>query len=58
MKQVALKQCKTTLIHCVNMAKTKRKNKIMSVNQMAVYHMIMEVFNIIYNSSSEQIQNK
>ena len=24
---------------------------------MAAYHMIMEVFNIIHNSSSEQIQN-
>ena len=30
---------------------------MMSVNQMAVYDMIMEVFNIIHNSSSEQIQN-
>ena len=31
---------------------------MMSVNQMAVYDMIMEVFNIIYNASSLQIQDK
>ena len=31
---------------------------MMSVNQMAIYHTIMEVFNIVYNSSSEQIHNK
>ena len=30
----------------------------MSVNQMAVYHNIMEIYNIVHNSSSDQIQNK
>ena len=30
----------------------------MSVNQMAIYHIIIEVFNILYNKSSEQISNK
>ena len=35
----------------------KEKIKTIWVNQMAAYHMIMEVFNIIHNSSSEQIQN-
>ena len=46
------------LFQCVNMQRLREKIKMMSVNQMAVYHMIMEVFNIIYNSSLEQIQNK
>ena len=45
------------LVHCVNMQRLREKIKMMSVNQMAVYDMIMEVFNIIHNSSSEQIQN-
>ena len=35
----------------------EEKIKTISVNQMAAYHMIMEVFNIIHNYSSEQIQN-
>ena len=35
----------------------EEKTKTISVNQMAAYQMIMEVFNIIHNSSSEQIQN-
>ena len=45
-------------VQCVNMQRLREKIKMMSVNQMAVYHTIMEVFNIIHNSSSEQIQNK
>ena len=44
--------------HRVNVQRLQEKIKIMSVNQMVVYHTIMEVFNIIYNSSSEQIHNK
>ena len=31
---------------------------MMSVNQMSIHHTIMEVFNILYNKSSEQISNK
>ena len=31
---------------------------MMSVNQMTMYHIIMEVFNILYNNSSEQINKK
>ena len=36
----------------------RTKIKMMSVNQMSIYHTIMEVFNILYNKSSEQISNK
>ena len=42
----------------VNMQELRQKIEMMSVNQMAIYHTTMEVFNIVYNSSSEQIQNK
>ena len=42
----------------VNMLELRTKIKMMSVNQMAIYHRIIEVFSIIYNSSSEQIHNK
>ena len=40
------------MVQCVNMQRLREKIKMMSVNQMAVYHTIME-----HNSSSEQIQN-
>ena len=42
----------------VNMLELRTKIKMMSVNQMSIYHTIMEVFNIIHNKSSEQISNK
>ena len=42
----------------VNMVELRTKIKMMSVNQMSIYHTIMEVFNIIHNKSSEQISNK
>ena len=32
--------------------------KMMSVNQMNIYHTVMEVFNIIHNGSSELINEK
>ena len=43
---------------CVNMQRLREKVRIMSVNQMALYHIILEVYNIMHNSSSEQIKNK
>ena len=46
------------MVQCVNMQRLREKIKMMSVNQMAVYHTIMKVLNIIHNFSSEQIQNK
>ena len=42
----------------VSMLELRTEIKIMSVNQMTIYHTIMEVFNILYNYSSEQINNK
>ena len=35
------------IVQCVNMQRLREKIKMMSVNQMAVYHTIMEVYNII-----------
>ena len=46
------------VVQCVNMQRLREKVRIMSVNQMAVYHTILEVYNIMHNSSSEQIKNK
>ena len=42
----------------VNMLELRTKIKMVSVNQMTIYHTIMEVFNILYNNSSEQINKK
>jgi hypothetical protein len=42
----------------INMKKLREKINMMSVNQMAVYHTILETFNIIRKSSSEQIKLK
>ena len=42
----------------INMQHTREKLKMMSINQMAVYHTLLEAFNIIRNSASEQIQTK
>ena len=40
------------------MEKLRNKIKMMSVNQMAVYHTILETFNIIKKSSSDQMNVK
>ena len=42
----------------INMEKLRNRIKMMSVNQIAVYHTILETFNIIRKSSSEQIETK
>ena len=42
----------------INMEKLRNKIKMMSVNQMAVYHTILETFNVIRKSSSEQVELK
>ena len=42
----------------VNMLELRTNIKMMSVNQMSIYHTIMEVFNILHNYSSEQINKK
>ena len=41
-----------------NMKKLREELKIMSVNQLSVYHVAIEMFNIINNSSSEPLQRK
>ena len=40
------------------MQKLREKIKMMSINQMAIYHTLIEAFNIVRKSSSEQIQSK
>ena len=42
----------------INMQHIREKIQMMSVNQMAIYHTLLEAFNIIRNSASEQIQSK
>ena len=42
----------------VNMQDLRSKIDMMPVNQMAVYHIIMECNNIVRNSTSEQIKSK
>ena len=44
--------------HHVNMEKTRTKIRMMSVNQMSIYHTLLEAFNVVRNSSSEQIKEK
>ena len=42
----------------VNMQRFRESIHMMSVNQMATYHTLLEAFNVIENSSSEQIKKK
>ena len=42
----------------VNMTRLRERIKMMSVNQMNVYHVLLEVFNVLHNGSSEQIRKK
>ena len=42
----------------VRMENIARKCKIMSVNQMSVYHMLLEMFNILNKNSSEELTRK
>ena len=41
-----------------NMQKVRQRIKMMSVNQMTVYHYLLEGFNVMRNTSSEKIQMK
>ena len=41
-----------------NMKRLREELKIMSVNQLSCYHVAIEMFNIINNSSSEPLQRK
>ena len=41
-----------------NMQKLREEKKIMSVNQLSVYHLAMDMFNIINNASSDTLQRE
>ena len=42
----------------INMEKLRNRIKMFSVNQIVVYHTILETFNVIRKSSSEQLEIK
>ena len=42
----------------INMMKLRERIKMMSVNQMCIYHNLLEAYNVVKNSSSEQIKLK
>lgn len=42
----------------INMQSVSEKVKMMSINQMAIYHTVLEAHNVIKNASSEQIKAK
>ena len=42
----------------INMERTRTKINMMSVNQMAIYHTLLEAFNVVRKTSSEQIKDK
>ena len=42
----------------VNMQRLREKIKMFSVNQMCVYHTILEAYNVVENSSSQKIKLK
>ena len=42
----------------INMVSTREKIKMMSVNQISVYHTLLEAYNIMRNSAFIQIQRK
>ena len=46
------------LEHQTNMEKLRHKIKMMSVNQLCVYHTLMEAYNVVRKSSSEQVKEK
>ena len=45
-------------LNYINMCQVREKIKMMSVNQMTVYHTLIESYNIVRNSASTQIQMK
>ena len=40
----------------INMQNFREKIHMMSVNQMAIYHTLLETYNILWNSASDQIR--
>ena len=45
-------------IQHVNMQHEREKLKLMSVNQLTIYHILLEAFNVSKKSASEQIKRK
>ena len=41
-----------------NMEKLRKEQKIMSINQISIYHTAVDMFNIIHNASSDSLQQK
>ena len=46
------------LLDKVNMEKLRNNIKMFSINQMNIYHVLLEAFNVISNGSAEKIQEK
>ena len=46
------------LKNCVNMKNLREEIKMMSVNQISVYHTLLEAYNVMRHLSSEQIHMK
>ena len=42
----------------VNMKEQRKKINMLSVNQVAVYHTVMEAYNITERNASDQLKNK
>ena len=42
----------------VNLQKLREEHKMMSVNQLSVYHTLIETYNIVHKASSEKIRRK
>ena len=42
----------------VNMEKLREKIQMFSVNQMSIYHTLIEAFNVIHYGSADSIQEK
>ena len=42
----------------INMENLRKKQEMLSVNQLACYHILIETFNILNNNSSPQIEEK
>ena len=46
------------LKNCINMKNLREEIKMMSVNQISVYHTLLEAYNVMRHLSSEQINMK
>ena len=44
--------------HHINIAQLFRDNSMMSVNQICVYHILLEMFNVLNNDSSSDLNEK